>query len=146
MIHAVIDTSILVRSVIKPTGSVGPVLQRLARGDYVIVYSERLLEELVDVLARPRIGKKYGVHAEDIEDMVSLILLRGEPVVPARHIQACRDPADDMFLEAAVAAGADVIVSGDEDLLALDPFEGIPIVGASGFLAMLDRSSDATRG
>ena len=42
-----------------------------------------------------------------------------------------------MVLEAAVAGRADVIVSGDEDLLVLNPFEGIPIVGPAGFLAML---------
>ncbi|MBN2497883.1 MAG: putative toxin-antitoxin system toxin component, PIN family [Deltaproteobacteria bacterium] len=142
MIRAVVDTSILVRAAIKPTGSVGPVLQRLAQAEYTLVYTESLLEELLDVMARPRIRYKYGLGEEDIEAILSLILLRGEPVFPNRHIRACRDPADDMFLE---AAGADVIVSGDKDLLALDPFEGIPILGATEFLSTLDRASDRER-
>ena len=62
----------------------------------------------------------------------------GERVVVERRITACRDWKDDKVLEAAVAGRADVIVSGDDDLLVLSPFEGIPIVIPSVFLAMLD--------
>jgi predicted nucleic acid-binding protein len=58
-------------------------------------------------------------------------------VVPNRRITVCRDPKDNKVLEGAVAGRADVIVSGDEDLLVLNPFEGIPIVGPAEFLAML---------
>ncbi|MGI9419273.1 MAG: putative toxin-antitoxin system toxin component, PIN family [Geminicoccaceae bacterium] len=49
-------------------------------------------------------------------------------------IQACRDPDDDKFPETALVAQADCIVTGDGDLLALDPFEHIRIVTAAGFL------------
>ncbi len=58
---------------------------------------------------------------QDIQTVVSLILLRGEAVVPQERITACRDPKDDQFLEVAVAGKADVIVSGDQDLLMLHP-------------------------
>jgi predicted nucleic acid-binding protein len=66
-----------------------------------------------------------------------LLWLRGEPVRLTRTITACRDPQDDKVLEIAVAGKADAIVTGDEDLLALHPFEGIPIVGPAEFLSML---------
>ncbi len=46
----------------------------------------------------------------------------------------CRDPNDDMILECAVAANADVIISGDKDLLALDQYEGIRILTPRAFL------------
>jgi len=49
-------------------------------------------------------------------------------------IHVCRDPRDDKFLEAAVHGGADLIVTGDRDLLALDPFERIRIVTPVAFL------------
>jgi len=75
---------------------------------------------------------------EDIQTVVGLILLRGEAVTPQERITACRDPRDDKFLEVAVAGQADVIVSGDEDLLVLHPFAGIPIVPPAAFLRMLD--------
>ena len=136
--RAVVDTNILVRAVIKPTGTVGPVLLRLRHGDYTLLYAQSLLEELVDVLNRPRIREKYRLTDQDIQTVVSLILLRGEAVTPQERITACRDPRDDKFVEVAVAGEADVIVSGDQDLLVLHPFAGIPILPAVTFLQMLD--------
>lgn len=133
----VVDTSILVRALIMPHGSVGPLLLHLRQGDYTLLYAQSLLEELVDVLSRRRIRQKYQLSDEDIEAVVGLILLRGESVVPMERIAACRDPRDDKFLEVAVAGKADVIVSGDEDLLALHPFAGVLIVRPATFLQML---------
>ena len=53
---------------------------------------------------------------------------------PTVEIQACRDPDDDKFLELAVSETASCIVSGDSDLLQLDPFRGIPIMEPTDFL------------
>ena len=141
MIRAVVDTNIIVRAIIKPKGTVGPVLQRLREGHFTLLYTEGLLTELVDVLNRPRIRNKYYLSQEDIEIVLALILLRGEPVNPTRRIDACRDPEDNMILEAAVSARANAIVSGDEDLLTLHPFEGIPIIRPAAFLSMLDEKA-----
>jgi putative PIN family toxin of toxin-antitoxin system len=140
--RAVVDTNVLVRALIKPHGTVGPVLLRLRHGEYTLLYAGSLLEELVDVLNRPRIREKYQLTDLDIQAVVSLILLRGEVVVPEERITACRDPKDDKFLEVAVAGKADVIVSGDQDLLVLHPFAGIPIVPPAAFLQMLDTESE----
>jgi uncharacterized protein len=52
-----------------------------------------------------------------------------------RSVQACRDPSDDKFLEVAVNGGANLLVTGDADLLALDPFEGISILTPADYLA-----------
>jgi putative PIN family toxin of toxin-antitoxin system len=136
--RAVVDTNILVRALIRPHGSVGPVLLRLRSGHYTLLYTQSLLEELVDVLSRPRICKKYGVTEDDIKTVVALLLLRGEAVFVSQPLAVCRDPKDDKFLEVALAGKADVIVSGDEDLLVLDPFEGISIVSPVEFLRSLD--------
>lgn len=135
--RAVVDTNILVRAVIRPTGAVGPVLMRLRQGDYTLLYAQPLLEELVDVLNRPRIRDKYQLTDQDIQAVIGLILLRGEAVLPQERITACRDPKDDKFLEVAVAGEADVIVSGDDDLV-LHPLDGIPILSPAAFLRMLD--------
>jgi putative PIN family toxin of toxin-antitoxin system len=136
--RAVVDTNILVRALIMPQGTVGPVLLRLRRGEYTLLYAQPLLEELIDVLNRPRIRHKYSLTEDDIHTVVSLILLRGEAVAPEKRITACRDPRDDKFLEVAVTGKADVIVSGDQDLLVLNPFAGILILPPAGFLQMLD--------
>lgn len=136
--RAVIDTNILVRALIMPHGTVGPVLQRLRHAEYTLLYSQPLLEELADVLNRPRSRDKYALSEADIATVLRLILLRGEAVTPTKSITACRDPKDNKFLEVAVAGQADVLVSGDEDLLVLHPFEGGPIIAPAEFLRRLD--------
>jgi putative PIN family toxin of toxin-antitoxin system len=55
-------------------------------------------------------------------------------VEPSIHIRACRDARDDKFLEVAVHGKADAIVTGDADLLALDPFQGIAILTPADYL------------
>lgn len=58
---------------------------------------------------------------EDVKTLLALLLLRGEAAALQDTITACRDPKDNKFLEVAVAGNADAIVSGDDDLLALNP-------------------------
>jgi putative PIN family toxin of toxin-antitoxin system len=143
LIRALIDTNILVRAMLSPEGSVGPVVDFLRDGLYVFLYSEATLNEFVDVLGRPRMVHKYGITADEIDALSALVIRRGEPVKPSRSITVCRDPKDNKFLEVAVAGRADVIVSGDKDLRILDPFEGIPIVEPAQFLRLLRKSLES---
>ena len=85
--------------------------------------------------------KKYGLSSDDLRAIVGLMLLRGEAVQPALTVGGCRDPKDDMFLQIAVGGGADVLVTGDQDLLLMNPFHGIPIETPRQFL---DRFVDQT--
>jgi predicted nucleic acid-binding protein len=62
------------------------------------------------------------------------VLAAAELVAISERIAACRDPKDDKFLELAVSGKAEVIVSGDGDLLDLNPFRGIPIVTPATFV------------
>jgi len=140
VIRAVVDTNIFIRALIKPQGTVGPVLTHLRYGDYTLLYADLLLDELVAKLALPRIRDKYHLSDEDVQIVLSFILLHGEPVTPQRRIMACRDPKDDIVLEVAVTGRADFIVTGDNDLLVLHPFEGIPIIGPAEFLKALESS------
>jgi predicted nucleic acid-binding protein len=61
-------------------------------------------------------------------------------VTITQRVIACRDATDDKFLELAVNGHADVIVSGDADLLVLNPFRGIPIVAPAAFVQGAVRS------
>jgi len=137
--RAVIDTNILVRAMLKPGGSVGPVVDLLRDGRYVFLYSEATLNELIDVLGRPRMVNKYGLTAAEVDALCALVVLRGELILPGPAITACRDPKDNKFLEIAVAGRADVIVSGDEDLEVLNPFKGIPVISPAELLRLLGR-------
>jgi predicted nucleic acid-binding protein len=71
---------------------------------------------------------------------VRRILSAAERVTIAERIIACRDATDDKFLELAVNGHADMIVTGDRDLLVLHPFRGIPIIDPAAFV--LGRTDD----
>jgi len=62
------------------------------------------------------------------------MLEAAELVAITATVAGCRDPKDDKFLELAINGKAEIIVSGDADLLALNPFRGIPIVTPAIFL------------
>jgi len=137
LIRAVVDTNILISGVIKPEGATGEILRRLRDGEFALLYTEPLLVELAEGINRPRIRQKYSLGSEDIETVLALILLRGEPIDPTRRVEICRDPKDNMILEAAAAGQADMITSGDFDLLSLREFEGMPIISPAEFLQRL---------
>ena len=109
----------------------------LREGRFTAVYSTDMLVEVVEVLGRAPLRVKYQIESGDITALINLIRLRGELTNPQHSITACRDPKDNRFLEAALAGQADCIVSGDADLLVLNPFEDIPILRPAEFLARL---------
>ena len=88
-------------------------------------------QELLTVLGRPRIA---AVSSPGFRDDLMKMLNRAEMIPIIDPVAACRDPDDDKFLELAVNGGADAIVSGDADLLVLNPFRGIPIVRPATFV------------
>jgi putative PIN family toxin of toxin-antitoxin system len=135
--RAVVDTNILIRALIKPQGTVGPILGRLRDGAYILIYSEPLLDELLAKLTLPRIKVKYHLDDEAIEAFLALIALRGRQVTPSRQVHVCRDPDDDRVIEAALAGDAGYVVTGDEDLLTLQQFEGLLFITPRDFLALL---------
>src|ERR1700722_8890005 len=81
--------------------------------------------QLFEVLARPQLA---ALIDQASVDHISKLMAAAELVTITRRIAACRDATDDKFLELAVSGKADVIVSGDADLLVLNPFRDIPIV------------------
>jgi putative PIN family toxin of toxin-antitoxin system len=88
-------------------------------------------QELFITLARPRLAPLVPPH---FLIWLERAMAAAELVPITEPIVVCRDPKDDKFLELAVSGGADVIVSGDADLLVLDPFRGIAIVTPSVFV------------
>ena len=133
---AVVDTNMLIRALLKPRGTVGPSLTRLRNGDYTLVYSTPLLDELLEKLALPRICHKYRLGVNEIEALVALIALRGTLVTPSRKVKVCRDPDEDMVIEAALAGMAEYVVTGDKDLLTLKEFESVRFITPRTFLAV----------
>ena len=98
-----------------------------------ILMSPALNDELGDVLRRPRF-ERYATREERLEFLGDLVR-ETELVEITETIRACRDPKDDKILELAVNGNADYIVTGDDDLLVMNPFRGIEILRPAEFLA-----------
>ncbi len=135
--RVVLDTGVLVSGLIRPRGTIADVLHALRDGKFTAIYSTAMVVEMIDVLGRPKIQTKYHVQPDDVTALVNFIRLRGELVIPSQTVTACRDPKDNKFLEAALTGNADAIVTGDNDLLVLHPFEGVEILSPAEFLAKL---------
>lgn len=117
-----LDTNVLVSALL--FGGLPRVLLRTAmRGDIALVASPALLDELEDVLVgKFGFGRAIArLTRAEIEALAHLVEPSGLPRVS-------RDPDDDEVLAAAVAGRADVIVTGDRDLLALGVHQGIRIL------------------
>ncbi len=126
----VVDTNVLVSAVLKETSlpALAVYLIELRGG---LLKSAATEQELLQVIARPRLAP---LIAPRFLEWLSKLLAGAEPVTITERIAACRDPKDDKFLELAVNGRADLIVSGDNDLLVLNPFREIPIVQPTAFI------------
>lgn len=114
------------------------ILRACRRGRLDLVLSPALLDELVRVLAYPKLAR-LAAHP-DLPNILAWLHRPEHLVVPTRAIDAvAEDPPDNRVLEAAVAGRAEAIVSGDDHLLRLGGFEGIPIVTAAAFVAVTPR-------
>lgn len=132
----VADTNIYV-PVFQFGGSLTRVLT-LAEEEVVYLFiSPPIVEELVGVL-----GDKFAWSRDRLADLVDNLLSFTQFIVPRVAVEVCSDPDDDRVLECALEAGADVIVSGDNDLLRLGSFRGIPIVRPRSFLETLGQGNN----
>jgi putative PIN family toxin of toxin-antitoxin system len=127
----VFDTSAIVSAVLLKRSVVRQAFdQAVAQGKLLI--SQATIDEVNEVMRRKGFDK-YVLEEERIEFVTALV--RDAVLVEITEtIRECRDPKDDRFLELAVCGHASCIVSGDDDLLSLHPFRGIPIVSPREFL------------
>lgn len=96
---------------------------------------EAIRQEYLRVLAYP----KFKLTPEEVRDAIEELLPSAEVAAPKRRLRIIRrDPADNRFLECALAANAQYLVSGDDDLLSLETFQGIRVVSVTEFLAILE--------
>lgn len=97
-----------------------------------IIVSDETIAEFADVFIRPKFDKylSSAKRLTIIEDFKTIT----KAFRPTETVSICRDEKDNKYLELALTAQADCIITGDADLLVLHPFEYIPILSAAGFL------------
>ena len=127
----VVDTNLWISRLLVPGGTAARAVDRgLSWG--IPLMSEETLTELSEVLARAKFDPY--VSREDRQQFLRLLggVVRVIPIT--QRITACRDPNDDKFLDVALNGEAQLILTGDQDLLELHPFHGIEIVSPADFL------------
>ncbi len=127
----VLDTNVLISAILFPGGPPEQVLRLAIEGRVELVTSATLLTEYARVLT-----EKFAHSESQASERVRRIVSIAEIVKPQERVEEiAEDPEDDRVLEAALAAEAQIIVSGDKHLLRLRSWKGIPVQRPAEFLA-----------
>lgn len=129
----VLDTNVLISAIVFG-GPPRKILERVIAGKVNCSLSFAILDELRDVLLRPKFGFSPQQAATVIEELQGIC----EILNPSRRVRVIKaDPDDNRILECAIESKADCIVSGDTHLLTLGRYKDIPILTPSDYLACL---------
>jgi uncharacterized protein len=123
--RVVLDAGVFVGRLLRPESVPALAVSRaLARG--IVLISDGLVAELADVLARPKFAAY--IDPEDAREFLQSLGGVAERVEVTAHVRVCRDPKDDHILALAQSGEANLVVTSDRDLPALDPFGTVRIV------------------
>ena len=130
--RAVFDTNVLISALLWPERAPARVVSLARHHRIKLITSFFILEEFRRVL-----HQKFGLEAQIIENAVGILLEYSEIIEPTHRVAAvCADPKVNPILECALSGKARWIVTGDKDLLSLDPFRGIRIMAPREFLEL----------
>lgn len=136
-LRVVLDTNVIISGLISPKGPPAGVLKALKAGRFILVTSQAINEEILEVMDRPSLRDKYGL-ADHMFDIAFILWEQAEVIAKPPTVKASRDPDDDKFLAAAAGGLAHYLVTGNiKDLLGLGEFRGTGIVSPERFLTIL---------
>jgi putative PIN family toxin of toxin-antitoxin system len=127
----VADTNCLVSRLLLPSSVPGDAVRKAVDSGLLLV-CEATMNELADVLGRRKFD--HYITIADRQQFLRLLGRVAEFVPIVYPVRECRDPKDDKFLEVALNGKADLILTGDTDLLALNPWQGIAILSPARYL------------
>jgi len=121
MIRLLIDTNVVVAAAYNARSASRKMLSRVETGAFELVVSPDIVREYESVLPK-------AIRSDAARARVWRSIQHAESVTPADVPHATADRSDDKFLAAALAGQADAIITSDEHLLTVHPYEGIPIL------------------
>ncbi|WP_277347522.1 putative toxin-antitoxin system toxin component, PIN family [Wenzhouxiangella sp. XN79A] len=124
--RVVLDTNVLISAVLSPSGAPANLLARLVRARSVLVFSEPTMNELATRMLKSKFDRYVDRSLRvkflaELDAIAEIVGITGAPM-------GCRDRDDDMILETALNAEAPLIVTGDADLLSMNPWRDIRII------------------
>ena len=128
----VFDTNVLISAFLFSQSKPRQALDQ-AQDIGVIVLSNSVLSELEEVLYRPKFDRY--LTKERRQEFIENLTENSQFINVTEQIDECRDPKDNKYLELALSGQVECIVTGDDDLLVLNPWRGIEILNVQEFLA-----------
>jgi len=125
----VLDTNVLVSALLNPLGTPAEVFEGVLEARWELLASPAILEEYQDVLSRA----KFGLPAAAVRETILRLGQTAIVIRPWESFQACKDPADDMFLACALSGRATHLITGNLRDFPRDPFMGIRILSPADF-------------
>ena len=125
----VFDTNIFISAFVIPGSQAEKAILRIIEGRDVLLLSKGILDELLIVLST-----KFSRDKEEISRVAVILSEMAEWVVPSEKIKVLNDDPDNRILECAVSGNADVIVTGDKELLRLGGYEKTKIISLKEYL------------
>lgn len=129
----VLDTNVAVLGVLKPYSKAAKILRLVAVGDVRLAYDLRVLSEYREVLSRP----KFGFDPEDVDAFLAQVEEDGLPVAAHPLTLRLPDADDEPFLEVAISARAEAIVTGNKRHFPMGSCAGVKILSPDEFLEAL---------
>jgi putative PIN family toxin of toxin-antitoxin system len=133
-LKVVFDTNVLISALLLADSVPSIALQEAERRG-TILYSLSTIKELSEVLSRPKLARYIDPNAA--AGFLARIHRSWKEIEILHSVEVCRDSKDDKFLDLALNGDASVIVTGDEDLLTLNPYREIKIINPHTFLELL---------
>ena len=122
----VIDSNVIISAALTKNNTSSKTV-RLIEEEHTMLISEATIEELLKTILKTKFNR-YFIPLDTRIEIISRYSNKADWITPTHHIVVCRDPKDNIFLELALSGKADCIITGDPDLLVLNPFENIPII------------------
>lgn len=137
--RVVLDANIYVSALISDKGNPAKIVSRWLNGEFEILLSQAIIDEILRVTTYGRIQRKYAKVRENRLEFVELLTEQSVWVEPLQKLAVVPDDeSDNRYLECAEAGGAQYIVTGDKHLLELGSYQGILIITPAAFVALLE--------
>jgi putative PIN family toxin of toxin-antitoxin system len=133
----VLDTNIYVSNLISEKGNPAKIVRWWLEGEFDVLVSQPIIDEMLRVSGYERIQKKYAQVRENRLEYAALIAEQALWIEPQEKLDViAADESDNRYVECAVAGGAQYIITGDEHLLELGEYEGIRVLTPAAFVAL----------